>query len=197
MGVQIGVRQAVHPARSLVESAQQEFFYAAEAVAVLGVEGIEYRQLRELLTVIRGSDQSTGARRWARYSLADIAALEIAIELVGGRAVFEPKRRMRIAALRRALKALRDAGFMNPLIEVPLERQGTRIVARLRGVLIDPTNGQAQLVEVERRMEQRVKEVRLDGALERLRADLVQLRTSRPRRVEPQGGASWSLSGTG
>ena len=184
MGVQIGLRQAKPPALRHATESVNEFFYASEAAQVLGVPEIEYRQLRKLVEVVRDGREMP-ERAWARYSLADVAGLQIVIDLVGGPDAFRPggRMRMRLQPVRDAIAALRSMGFPHPLIEVPLSLEGDRIVAHLQGVVIDPRTGQGLLLQVERRMEARFVASKRQDALQRLRADLKQLRSEQVKRV--------------
>jgi len=184
MGVQIGLRQAKPPALRHANETTSEFFYASEAAQVLGVPEIEYRQLRKLVEVVRDG-RAVSAKAWARYSLADVAGMQIVIDLVGGPDVFKPggRMRMRLQPVRDAIAALRKMGFPHPLIEVPLSLEGNRIVAHLRGVVIDPRTGQGLLVQVERRMEARFIALDRRQSLANLRADLKQLRAEQVKEV--------------
>lgn len=185
MGVQIGLRQAKLPALRHAMAGVSEFFYASEAAQALGVPEIEYRQLRKLVEVVREGRPMPG-KSWARYSLADVAGLQIVIDLVGGPDAFKPggRMRMRLQPVRDAIAALRNMGFPHPLIEVPLSLEGDRIVAHLQGVVIDPRTGQGLLLQVQRRMEARYIALNRQDALQRLRADLKQLRSQQVKRVE-------------
>jgi hypothetical protein len=183
MGVQIGERQAKRPAKKHADLAG-EFFYAAEAAEVLGVPGIEYRQLRDLVRVVRNGAPLEDAK-WARYSLADVAGLQILIDLVGGPQVFQrgSAMRMRLKPVEDALRALTEMGFSHPLIEVPLALEGKRIVAWIEGIIIDPKSGQALLTRVEQQMRVKFRSSdREEEAIDRLRADLNQLRRTQVRR---------------
>lgn len=192
MGVQIGERQAVLPARSRAIEAHEEFFYPAEAASVLGLHNVEYRQLRRLLELVRGP-RSVESSRWARFSLADVAGLQIAVGLLGGSEVFERGRRMRIQPLEKAVESLRLLGFANPLVQVPLERQGNQIVARIHGVLVDPQTGQGLLVSVAERMETRALDSGSAEAMGRLRRDLARLRREMPRKGMSEGPTTFRL----
>lgn len=147
MGVIVSGRQAVHPAdtRALEASPAREFYYASEVVPLLGVERIDYHQLRVLLRIVRRADDQPEDSRWLRFSLADVASLRIAIDLVGGTDAFSPGRRIRLSPLRDAVKALHDLGIQHPLIEVPLAIHGGRVIAQIQGQLVDPTSGQSVL----------------------------------------------------
>lgn len=119
--------------------------FPREVVAVLELGGIDYRQLRRLLVLVR---KQAGVpkpvdRGWARYSLADVAALEVALELAGGREALAPGRHLQMAPVARACAALRERGIDNPLLDVPMRRDGRKVFAFVNGTLLDPTNGQA------------------------------------------------------
>jgi hypothetical protein len=93
------------------------------------------------------SGREVSGSRWARFSLRDIAALRVVIELAGGRAAMQPGRRLQLAAIQRACAALLAAGITEPLLEVPLARQGKAVYAMINGSIIDPTNGKTVLQE--------------------------------------------------
>lgn len=80
--------------------------------------------------------------RSARYTLVDVAALEVLIGLCGGREALGPGRRLRLANVRAACEALRLQGYSNPLLQVPMVKIGRNVYAIVQKVLIDPTNGQ-------------------------------------------------------
>lgn len=147
MGVRVDNRQAVHPANPTmpIGADMAEYFYPNEAVRVLGVEHAEYRQLRALLALVRDLPEAELGNRWTRYGLADIAGLQVAIRLVGGPDAFRPGRRLRLAPLRAALTSLRKMGVTHPLIEVPLILVDGKVVAQVKGLIVDPVSGQGLL----------------------------------------------------
>jgi hypothetical protein len=172
----------LRPARipgSVNDSSQVEFVYANEVASILGLERVEYRQIRCLLALVRGVKETELGARWARFSLADIAGLQIAIPLVGGPDGFRVGGRLRMAPLKRACEALRSIGIANPLIDVPLHLHDGRVVAQIEGIVVDPRSGQALLASMYDLMKDRVPR---DGgrtdAIQRLRSELASLRTS-------------------
>jgi len=146
MGVKIVQRRAVHPQSDPDnDPGEPEYFYAGEVAAALEVERIEYRQLRELIGIVRNGDVATDKDKWLKLSLVDIAALRIAVDLVGGREAFAVGRRIRLSPLRATIDALRAMGIAHPLIEVPLSLVNGRVFAAIDGHVVDPSNGQALL----------------------------------------------------
>lgn len=126
------------------------FFYPGELVEVLGVERIDYRQLRILLALVRGVEPGKLPRSWAQYSLPEVAGMRLALELCGAytEQSSTARRYLRLSPLEKACAALRSIGIENPLLEVPLVRHGSRIIAKVNGLLVDPTNGQLILGSV-------------------------------------------------
>lgn len=115
---------------------------------MLGIDDVDYHQLRRLFRLVR--EQGGGAPNdgWSRYTLTDIAALNIAIELCGGKHALQPGRHLQIEPLRKACRALRQQGIANPLLEVRLERQGRKVFADVGGTLFDPQTGQTALANM-------------------------------------------------
>jgi hypothetical protein len=115
---------------------------------IVGCTELDYYQLRRLFRLVRyQAGREVTDSRWARYSLRDIAALRVVIELAGGRAAMRRGRRLQLAAIEGACAALIAAGVTEPLLEVPLVRQGRAVFAVINGSIIDPTNGQTVLRE--------------------------------------------------
>lgn len=190
MGVRVEYRQAVHPANTTMPSGADmaEYFYPNEAVRVLGVEHAEYRQMRALLALVRDLPEEELGNHWVRYGLADIAGLQVAIQLVGGPEAFRPGRRLRLAPLRAALAALRTMGVSHPLIEVPLILVDGKIVAQVKGLIVDPVSGQGLLGQVH----DLLKQTLIEGAqgpdsIRRLQNELALLRREQRATVGQQG----------
>lgn len=133
------------------------YFYPREALEILGVAGLDYAQLRRVFVIAR-EQAGFGVRpgrmpaceptrgEWARFSLLDIAAARVLIRLASappgsGRATS----RLQLEPVRRACQALRSVGFDNPLLDVPMERNGRKVLAFINGDLIDPVSGQHAL----------------------------------------------------
>lgn len=126
------------------------YFFPGEVRAMLGLGDIDYQQMRRLFSLIREQAGSSTEDGWSRYSLTDVAALKVLVELCGGTDALAPNRRLRIECVRRACLALRDLGVDNPLLDVPMERSGNRVFVVLRGSIVDPVNGQTALGEAYR-----------------------------------------------
>lgn len=121
-------------------------FFPGEAARLLGLASIDYAQLRELFRIaraVRGSEDI--GRGWARFSLADLAAIEVLVDLGGGREALAEGRRLVHGDVEATCVALRRMGFGDPLLEVPLTREGRRILARVNAFVLEPTTGQLVL----------------------------------------------------
>lgn len=70
------------------------------------------------------------------------------IELCGGKAALARSRRLRFGPVRDACRALRRQGIDNPLLQVPMIRQGNQVFALVEGTLVVPESGQLVLDEV-------------------------------------------------
>jgi hypothetical protein len=128
-------------------------FFPGEAMRLLGLEGIDYAQLRAMYSLARVSrGEPAPGRGWARFTLADLAALEVLVALGGGRESLLRGRRMVLGEVLETCSALRERGFDNPLLQVPMAREGRRILARVDGLLVEPITGQAVLDTVSDRV---------------------------------------------
>lgn len=119
-----------------------------DVVALLGLEGIDYGQIRELYKFIRsqaGTPLEKGDRRWARFSPVDIACMDALIPLCGGVEALAEKRRLRVVPVRRACIWLRAVGFTNPLLEVPMKREGDRVYVWVDGLVVESVSNQMVL----------------------------------------------------
>lgn len=147
------------------------YFYAAEVVRILGLDGIDYAQLRRLLRLVRTPDAQP-SRRWARFSFEDLVGLRIALHLAGGTEALAGGRRLQLAELERTCTRLRQLGVSRPLIDVRLRREGRAIVAEVDGVTFRPATGQLALTDTSNRVGDFLGDiVELDrGARARLRA---------------------------
>lgn len=127
------------------------YFYAAEVVRILGLDGIDYAQLRRLLRLVRPADAQP-SRRWARFSFDDLVGLRVALRLAGGMEALAEGRRLQLAELERTCARLRQLGIARPLLDVPLRREGRAIVAEVDGVTFRPTTGQLALTDISSRV---------------------------------------------
>lgn len=140
-----------HPRRRVVpgDPARSGYFYPGEVAEMEGFTDIDYRQLRRLFKLVRNqADAAVGTdAAWSRYTLRDIAALRIALTLCRNEDAADSGYLL-IAPLERACDALRSQGVGNPLLGVPMIREGRTIFAEVDGVQVDPTTGQMQLRNV-------------------------------------------------
>lgn len=121
------------------------YFFPNEVAHMLRIVDIDYHQLRRLFRLVREQSGTTLNTGWSRYTLTDIAAVEVAIRLCGGKDKLGRGRRLRIKPVQDACMALHQQGIANPLLDVPLARQGQRILAYVGGTLYDPVTGQTAL----------------------------------------------------
>src|ERR1700683_5346564 len=130
-----------HGARRQIISARNSFF-PGEVVRILGLRGIDYRQLRELWNTIAPANR-VPKKKWGRYTFADLVMLRAAVDLAGGREALKLGRRLRVAHLARVLTILQNRlGVLDPLNEIKLERIGTSILAHVSGAKLDPIESQ-------------------------------------------------------
>lgn len=123
-------------------------FYPREAVEILGLSELDYRQLRRLYKLVRkqAGYKEVKGRLWARFSLLDLAAMRVAVELAAPDAGAERRgQRLQLAPVEGACEALRSAGVENPLLDVRMERVGRKVFAVVEGHMVDPTSGQGVL----------------------------------------------------
>jgi hypothetical protein len=152
MGIRIASRTAVVPSTRIprTESPDEGYFYPGEVVRMIGLEGADYRQLRTLFRLARASIDlplpapADGNAKWSRFTLTDISRILVLVELTGGRKVVnrEIKGRLYFDGIQEACRQLRDLGFTDPLLQVPMRRRGRSVVAIVEDVLIDMNTGQ-------------------------------------------------------
>jgi hypothetical protein len=138
-------------------------FYPGEVVRILGLEGMDYQQLRELWRLISPA-KNMPTRKWARYTFKDLVILRNAIELAGGREALKLGRRLRVKQLSRVLQALQSQfGAQDPLTEIRLERAGSLILAHMSGGKFDPVKSQYVFPEIMRGVDRYLKTPPLRG----------------------------------
>jgi|tagenome__1003787_1003787.scaffolds.fasta_scaffold20976291_2 hypothetical protein len=157
------------------------YFYPGEVVRILKLEGVDYRQLRELFRIVReqaGSPSPEG-QKWARFTFRDLVALNTAIRLAGGKEALAVGRRLRLQDLKRICSRLRDLGLNSPLTEIAFRRRGKTVIAQVDGVSFEPVTGQMLLAEVEGALERYLNENpgRLTGTKGRELRDRLQRET--------------------
>jgi hypothetical protein len=139
--------------------ARPGYFYPHEVVEILGLHGIDYRQIRRLFRLVR---PARAAKKWARFTFRDLAAVQTAVELAGGKAALGDGRRLRFTQVERVCETLRTKyKIPEPLVDVELRREGKRIVATVGQMSLEPTTGQMRLhIEVGRSAIAHVREIR-------------------------------------
>lgn len=168
-------------------------FFPGEVVRMLDLRGASYAQIRRLFRLarrLRGLPEPVkGDTRWARFTFSDIAAVEIIVAIGGGREALQHGRRLVLGDITAAVAALRCLGFDDPLFEVPMLREGRRILARVGGHLIEPTTAQLAFEVASRRMDEFLRDRSIAGQ-EIRRAVRAEQRRARPtarRRVLTTG----------
>lgn len=173
------------PARAVRSS-----FYPGEVARILGLEGVDYHQLRRLYRLVReqASSEIPEARKWSRFTFKDLVALKVAVTLAGGKEALSRGRHLRLKEVERTCQRLREEfGLKNPLAEIVLRRRGKSTVARVRGLWFEPASGQMVLAEVEDAVERYLQELQQDGRLPReLRreASILKKQSGRQGRIE-------------
>jgi hypothetical protein len=181
MGRRVADHSEQAPASRRAVPADVEFF-PGEAARLLRLDGIDYSQLRQLYVLarrLRGA-QAPG-RGWSRFTLADLAAVEVLVELGGGRDRLAVGRRLVLGRIQATCVALVELGFDNPLLQVPLKRDGRRILARIDAYVFEPATGQLVIDDVAGRVglfleDRLIKDRRVRAAIN------AECRRLRPRR---------------
>lgn len=160
---------------------QPDHLFPAEVVELLRLEGIDYAQLRRLFHLVKEqAGEHVQGREWARYTLLDVAALEVLISLCGGREALGPGRRLRLANIREACSALRSQGFSNPLLQVPMAKIGRNVYAVVQKVVIEPRSGQVVMDQLNDPIKKYFAESDADGfpSIRSLSKELAHLRSA-------------------
>lgn len=147
------------PAERIASDVAEAAFFPGEVARLLGLDGIEYDQLRRMFVlsrVLRG--EPSPGRKWSRFTLGDLAATEVLLRLGGGREQLALGRHLILGDVERACKALIDLGVQNPLLQVPMARDGRRILARVGEYVIEPVSGQLALEDAGQRVDQFLQE---------------------------------------
>jgi hypothetical protein len=135
-------------------STNEVAFYPGEVVRLLGLAGTDYSQIRRLFRLARTlRGEECPSTTWARFTLADLAAVEVLVSLGGGRDALLERRRLILGRVDSACTALIAMGFDNPLLQVPLARDGRRIIARIDGCVFEPVSGQLVIEETSIRID--------------------------------------------
>jgi hypothetical protein len=138
--------------------AVEAVFFPGEAAKILGLKGVNYRQLRRLFDLVASGQpasrpgRSLGARRraWARFTFRDLLGVRMAVELAGGREVLVGSRgRLLIRPVEQAVAAIRSVGGLRyPLLQATWGRVGSAIVAEVDGLVMEPRTRQLMIAEV-------------------------------------------------
>lgn len=136
-------------------------FYPSEVVRILGLEGMDYRQLRQLFQIVRkqAGQEAPLEGKWARFAFRDLVAVKAALYLAGGEEALAPGRRLRLQDVEKICAKLKDElGLSNPLTEIAFKRRGRTVIARVQGLLFEPGSGQMLIAEVEQAVERYLDE---------------------------------------
>jgi hypothetical protein len=185
------------PSRRLRGTSAEAVFFPGEVARLLGLDGIDYSQLRRLFMLartLRGETPPPGS--WSCFTLADLASAEVLVALAGGRERLALGRRLAFGNVEQACVALRQMGFEHPLLQVPLAREGRTILARVDAYVFEPASGQLTLEQTEEQvnlfLEQRIIKDRDVRAA--IRAERRRLRPVRTRQLILNGETA-SLEG--
>lgn len=171
-------------------TAEEGSFYPNEVVRILGLQRVDYRQLRRLFKLVRlASGAAACPGRWARFSFQDIAALRVAINLAGGVTALRKGHRLQLKPIEVACRQLREQyDLTSPLTQARLRRDGRKVVAELGGLHFIPQSGQLVFGSLRGDIRRHVADH--DGAASRevmighLEVEETQLREVRVQRAE-------------
>lgn len=182
MGRRVKNHRERAPASRRRLAADAEFF-PGEVARLLGLNDIDYSQLRCLYLMARRLRGAPGPGRgaWSRFTLADLAATEVLVGLGGGRERLVHGRRLVLGRIEATCIALTEVGFDNPLLQVPLMREGRKVLARIDGYVFEPLTGQLVIDEVAKRIDAFLEERLIEdqGVRTAIRAE--------KNRVRPKG----------
>src|SRR3569623_2209828 len=133
------------------------YFYPGEAARILGLNGIDYHQLRRLLLVVSRDQPSTKqSRKWARFTFKDLVMVRTAIDLAGGIGGLRRDRHLRLKRVQEAVVALRRRLRVDdPIATVRLVLRDGQILAQLDGVTFESVSGQ-QLLDIRKGIDREV-----------------------------------------
>lgn len=127
-------------------------FFPGEVARILGLKGVDYRQLRDMLRLAREvRGDAVEGTKWARYSFTDLCALRVIVDLFGGADQVRNGARLELQRLRATCMHLRKLGFANPLLQVKLTSANGSILAQADGVRFEAATGQLLLDSVYRK----------------------------------------------
>ena len=132
--------------------------FPGEVVRILGLEGIDYRQLRDMLRLARETrGEAVVDAQWARYTFTDLCAIRAIVDLFGGVVRLRNGARLELQRLRAICVHLRALGFSDPLLQVKLTRTNGSIVAQANGVRFEAATGQLLLDSLYRRAREAIE----------------------------------------
>jgi hypothetical protein len=119
-------------------------FFPGEAAEILGLGAVDHarlRRLKRLRDTCAGRDSELGSS-WLRLDITDLVAIQVLIDIGGGQDRLRDGRRVRTHGVVQVCERLRTLGHDDPLVQVPLARHGSRVVAYIAASWIEPASGQ-------------------------------------------------------
>lgn len=146
--------------RTRLLSRVKGYFFPGEAARILGLEGIDYHQLRRILRIASGPDSlQASSRKWTRFTFKDLLLVRRALDLAGGIDALKPHRHLKLKRLQEACTALRDRfDIADPLTSANLRLDGRAIVAQLDGVTFEPATGQT-ILEIQQGIQREITQI--------------------------------------
>jgi hypothetical protein len=146
-----------------ISDEKRGYFFPGEVARILKLDGIDYRQLRQLFRYASGQAPSRAtAGKWARFTYRDLVAVKTAIRLAGGIGSLRVGRRLRLKRVEKAAKALRRRlGVSDPFAAVKVVLDGGTILAQLNGITFDAISGQL-LLSVDNGIERVIEDIPQD-----------------------------------
>ena len=174
--------------RTRLLSRVKGYFFPGEAARILGLDGIDYHQLRRILRITSGPDSLRApSRKWTRFTFKDLLLVRRALDLAGGIDALKPRRHLRLKRVQEACTALRDRfDIADPLTSANLRLDGRAIVAQLDGVTFEPATGQT-ILEIQHGIRREITQIqshlkkRLDSEAKGLHEDRRFLQRSKSR----------------
>jgi len=188
----IRTKEKLRSRRGVVPAA--EGFYPGEVATLLGLNGVDYAQLRRLHKLVTPETAQIQGRAWLRFTETEILAGRVALELLGGLESLRPRHRLRWRALERACRVLRERyGMKNPMLEVRLQRRGGTIWALHKGITFEALSGELVFPELDQSFKDYGKLVPLVGPRKGARVVKEMAKIGLPRSVRVAHGVGWAI----
>jgi len=143
--------------RTRLSKDRRGYFFPGEVARILQLDGIDYRQLRDLLLIASGRKLTRQeSRKWSRFTFRDLVTVRTAIQLAGGADALQKGSHLRLKRVKVACEALRKTFKIDdPMAVVKLDLQGKTVVAQFDGVAFEAVNGQL-LLNLHRRVDHEI-----------------------------------------